>query len=512
MKPTFEQADIRDHSATMKEGDILKVIAFAGAGKTSTLKLIAGARKERGLYLAFNRDIAAEAKRKFALTKCSASTMHALALQAVTDIIGKPTEITAKSIRNSGIMNQFHVPIVQGWNNYRVASAVGRTLSEFCNSDSEEFLVEHGEAALISVLGHPDLIRDKSRKIIAEDAMRRLARPLAEMAEAVWHQHLERSEMNFDMLLKVLDLDSNLRSKAFSTYRYLMVDEAQDLNPVQRSIILKTGLPIIAVGDPYQQIYSWRGAENALQVLPGTEKFLTQSFRFGEDIAEVARHILRTRPDGGPKQRLIGAGNGKIANHEGSKIGIVCRTNMGVLDEAIKFMRRGIPLYVAKMPELMKDVRSAQALYNGDLKGVTTKAFQQFESWEELCMEAEESDASLKKVVDIIEGEMVGDIENLSTFMASDPKKAKVTICTSHASKGLEWPAVQLGGDWKDVKSMGKRYRKSLTQSESHKTLAIEEWNTLYVGATRAMVRLKGHDRICFPDLDDEMDDEPAMA
>lgn len=44
----------------------LKVVAFAGAGKTSTLRAYAQARPEqRILYLAFNRAIAREATGRF---------------------------------------------------------------------------------------------------------------------------------------------------------------------------------------------------------------------------------------------------------------------------------------------------------------------------------------------------------------------------------------------------------------------------------------------------------------
>lgn len=52
-------------AAALRGGD-LKIKAYAGAGKTSTLKLVADRfAGRRGMYLAFNRDIAAAAARKF---------------------------------------------------------------------------------------------------------------------------------------------------------------------------------------------------------------------------------------------------------------------------------------------------------------------------------------------------------------------------------------------------------------------------------------------------------------
>ena len=75
----------------------------------------------------------------------------------------------------------------------------------------------------------------------------------------------------------------------------------------------------------------------------------------------------------------------------------------------------------------------------------------------------------------------------------------------------MEWPAVQLGGDWKDVREMARRLKKADQLSEKHKTLALEEYNTLYVAATRPIARLRGQDRILFPKIeeDPEMRAEP---
>ena len=45
-------------------------------------------------------------------------------------------------------------------------------------------------------------------------------------------------------------------------YKYVFVDEYQDINDVQQTIIDMVGSPgnVFAVGDPKQSIYRWRGA------------------------------------------------------------------------------------------------------------------------------------------------------------------------------------------------------------------------------------------------------------
>lgn len=76
MTPTTEQEQVVE---AVRAGGAVKVKAYAGAGKTSTLRMAAESRgKARGLYLAFNREIANEAARKFPQnTRCR--TVHSLA-------------------------------------------------------------------------------------------------------------------------------------------------------------------------------------------------------------------------------------------------------------------------------------------------------------------------------------------------------------------------------------------------------------------------------------------------
>ena len=79
MKPTQEQEKVITLSG---EGKSFKVLAYAGCGKTATLIEAAKAIKGKGLYIAFNRANALEAKRKFK-GYADAATVHSLAYQAL---------------------------------------------------------------------------------------------------------------------------------------------------------------------------------------------------------------------------------------------------------------------------------------------------------------------------------------------------------------------------------------------------------------------------------------------
>src|SRR5690606_16040469 len=105
-----EQEIIYDAASEMGPDGNLKVIAFAGAGKTTTLEGIARVKPQRGIYLAFNRANAQEAKRRLALTRCTASTFHALAMSVMRDMAGGEVSHNARSVRDSGVMDRFRIP------------------------------------------------------------------------------------------------------------------------------------------------------------------------------------------------------------------------------------------------------------------------------------------------------------------------------------------------------------------------------------------------------------------
>ena len=75
VQPVLEQQRAVD---LFLAGDNLRIDAYAGTGKTTTLRLLASSKPGRGLYLAFNRAIAAEAQQRFPpYVKCA--TTHSVA-------------------------------------------------------------------------------------------------------------------------------------------------------------------------------------------------------------------------------------------------------------------------------------------------------------------------------------------------------------------------------------------------------------------------------------------------
>ena len=94
------------------------------------------------------------------------------------------------------------------------------------------------------------------------------------------------------------------------------------------------------VGDSYQQIYEWRGAVNAMEKVPSRRTtLLSQSFRFGPEIAAAASIVLRKL---GAKHPLRGLPT--IASHIArvKPEVILARSNAGVIANVLACLRCGI--------------------------------------------------------------------------------------------------------------------------------------------------------------------------
>lgn len=82
-------------------------------------------------------------------------------------------------------------------------------------------------------------------------------------------------------------------------YRFVMLDEYQDTSSIQTKLLAKlfAGLPVMAVGDPNQAIYGWRGASDANisgfggDFGSGDTVTLSTCWRSGESIVAAANHI-----------------------------------------------------------------------------------------------------------------------------------------------------------------------------------------------------------------------------
>ena len=493
MKFTDEQQRIVEEAS--RPGRSLRIKAFAGAGKTTTLTGIAQARGERGGYMAFNRSIAQEAKQKFQGTGVVARTMHGMIYNVMRDHMEKTIPGRARCVLESGVMPGWLASSFdRDWNRYRVAALIAQSVAKWCASADPQLKREHVEEALRDMVGDPEWMPPGGARSRAERALHDMPARLVPHAEDFVQKCAEERHFSHDLYLKCAEVNPDIAAQAFRGLRYLMVDEAQDLNPVQRSILEKSGLPVIAVGDGYQQIYSWRGSQNALDSLKGEEFYLTGSFRFGEPIADVGRRILATRPDGGPAQKLEGLGPGSMAGWTGPKLGLVCRTNGGAI-EAAEYMSDRFPklsFFLDNFNHVRLEVESLEALRQGEREEIGSERVKRFENWNEALDEAEYGgDPEMSRLVKLVAEDGIGRIKRLDALRDMDEQGAHVKICTGHRAKGLEWPDVKMWDDFKGIGKLEENYDEACNKGPAEAQRALEEWNLTYVAATRAMRRVR---------------------
>lgn len=100
--------------------------------------------------------------------------------------------------------------------------------------------------------------------------------------------------------------NSQLREKIQQTVRYLVVDEYQDVNPLQERLIREVadlGANVCVVGDDDQTIYQWRGSD-VQNIITFASRYpnvkterLNENFRSSKGIVLTARRIVEQNPD-----------------------------------------------------------------------------------------------------------------------------------------------------------------------------------------------------------------------
>ncbi len=111
--------------------------------------------------------------------------------------------------------------------------------------------------------------------------------------------------------LEKLRTNATLREQITNQVKYLIVDEYQDVNPLQELLVSELhalGANICVVGDDDQTIFQWRGSEVANIIgfasrYPRVEQIsLNENFRSSSGVVRAARHIIEKNPQRLPKK------------------------------------------------------------------------------------------------------------------------------------------------------------------------------------------------------------------
>lgn len=466
-RPTAEQAAIVDASTT---GEDLVVEAGAGTGKTSTLQLLADANpRRRGLYVAYNKAIAADASRRFPRT-VQCRTSHALAMAAVGRLYAHrlnaprmPAKETARALR---INNPVQVagdlaPLAPT----KLARITMQAVERFCFSADRQ--VEAWHVPRIEGLAGT----------IARQALASVIVPYARRAWEDLSRVDGQLRFTHDCYLKLWAL-----SDPRLPVDYVLLDEAQDSNGAVAGIVEAQDAQRILVGDRSQAIYGWRGAVDAMATFQGRRLQLSKSFRFGPAVAYEANKWLAILD---APLRLTG--------HEPIRSEVVslqlpdgpdavlCRTNAEAVRQAATAITQGIkPALVGGGDDVRRLAEAALDLIAG--RGTAHPELMAFSSWFEVLdyVMQDSAGSDLQVAVSLIEKyKPEGVLQILGQLVDED--QADVVLSTAHKSKGREWPKVRIADDFREPRR---------SEDNPHPELPREDAMLAYVAVTRAQLTL----------------------
>lgn len=453
------------------EAQRVKVRAYAGTGKTTLLLAIAKKRADKGLYIAFNKSIAQEARAKFP-EHIHCATSHSVALGALRRLDARWGERLKDKIGPCSAERAARV-LRQRLSEAEAAGPMPKlaleTVLRFVVSAESRVSQTHIPPGSLRLAGGDRSSIDPQRVVsLALDLWRAMSDP----------SNLE-APISHDGYLKKW----SLTSKPFSS-GLVLLDEAQDSNPALLNAITQSEARQVYVGDEHQAIYGFRGAENALESIHWASSFpLTRSFRFGPELASLASSLILLK---GGDRPLLGQGAHtailKGSAPLGAKALYLARSNAGLFQKALQTAAAGKTVcFLGGGGVTLSGVSDLLALRRGDRP--QDPYLQSFRSLEELQAVASEM-MDMELLLKCSLAEEYGDrlpeaLAKINAKTVSDPERAHLALSTVHKAKGMEFDWVELANDFALPELRSQRAGWIAKED-------FEEANILYVALTRA--------------------------
>lgn len=454
---------------TARCGKDLKIKAFAGSGKTSTLVAIAKELPGKGLYLAYNKAIQMDAARKFP-SHVDCKTAHSIAYR----VLAYRIKDRVRTLSIFDITRYVDIKRIYSYEENDIAFLVLKLLRVFVNSDRNK--IDHQfrlSRVFEEVAGNNG---EETRAIINY---------VIDRAAEYWQRCTERGStlpIEHDFYLKMYQLSNPDLS---GVYDFILFDECQDANPVLLDILLKQKCQKIYVGDEHQQIYSWRGSINSFAKLGGEVCYLSRSFRFGNEISRLANIIITAKNEA---QVLCGSASIEsklVVNKLVAPFTVLCRTNARIIEKILAFQKHKLHV-VGSVNEILNLAKSGYALFSGSPNKVEHVKLKHFKSWSAMLQfnhKYQDPDITfLAKLIKEHGASFKNIIKQIEDACYVDESMAAVTLSTIHKSKGREWNNVVLEDDFIIFTNE--------VPLEEILVYDIEELNLIYVGVTRTKANL----------------------
>jgi len=412
-----------------KATDHTVVIARAGSGKTSTI--VEGFRYlpkgKKTLMVAFNKSIADELKQR-APSYVDVMTLHSLGFRAIKQSFGNVILEQDKSrMIVAGIIGE-------DYDLWELNQSICK-----CVSLCKGFLFDtpKGVDDLIDRFGIE--IFDLSREVFIDHVLKTLAKAksqkqVIDFDDMIWFPFVYRLNVGkFDVVF---------------------VDEAQDLNAAQMAMVMSAVKPdgrIIAVGDPAQSIYQFRGADseampNFINKLKAKTLPLSVTYRCPKKVVALAQEIVpdivahKDSPDG----EVIDLDVGLLLKTVKPGDFILSRTNAPLIKHCMALLKAGVPANIQG-----RDIGANLIYFIKKSKAKTINAFITYvNNWKDqeikrLLSEKKNIEICEDKaecLLNLCEGTLtIKDLKETIEKLFNDvADNAKVILSTVHRAKGLE--------------------------------------------------------------------------
>lgn len=448
--------------------------AVAGSGKTSTIKECFRRVRGSAIFLAFNKSIAEELQAE----RIPARTFHSICFgPAMQRVRARNPEfqklrklVDSKfDVEQEERYGYFAIKLV----GYARGVGIGTALADDTVENWQQ-LIDHHELEL----DHPDAT--------IEEGIR--------FARYLLTESNNSPMVDFDDMLYWV-VKFNLPLPKFD---WIFVDEAQDTNHVQRDILRRLMKPgcsrLIAVGDPHQAIYGFRGADseslaNIARDFDAVTLPLSISYRCARNIVIYAqKYVSHIQPAPNASEGSVTdlGTNWNLDIFRAEDL-VVCRTTRPLISLAFAMLRAHKPVVVLgrDIQESLKSTVKKMRAKGIDHLEIKLQAYAEREVKKAVSKKDEQRAASLQDriaaLLVLIDGLDETDRTVPALLRVIDDLFAdgvgKTTLSTIHKSKGLEANRVV----W--INPFPGSWARRGWQTE-------QEVNLCYVAATRAKSEL----------------------
>lgn len=460
--------------------DKIKISALAGSAKTSTLYYYAKERPHKKiLYLVYNRAMKDEADQTFGkLSNVTIKTTHGLAF-------GYVGTFYKNKLTNSYKPVDVIKDLKLNWNtDMELANKIHHMMNQYMLSDVKEF-------------EEMNLYKNDFGNTTEERNL------IINKCKQLWElkkDYNNNIKIEHDFYLKLFHLG---RKDLSHKYDIVLLDECQDSSLLVLNIIKNSKINgVVMVGDPLQQIYSWRNATNIMPLFEGKEYILTTSFRVSQNIANIANIIVQ---DINSKEiNMKGFNNSQKIVTEINKnepYVCLCRTNAYIFAEVFEILnkKRNAKLFFegGYNSYNFQNIKDAYYFSLGhQVKNPMFNKFKDYYSMIEYAKSIEDLELiALDRMITKYGYKIPQIVDGIKNNTVTKKDYADVIFSTIHRSKGQTYTIpVYVSDDCFDIENI---FKKAFIDKENvNFKNYYEEMCILYVAITRAAGEIQLNDNL----------------